>query len=157
MLTVEQLCKMSGLGRNAVYTRFKRAGIKAAERSGLFRLYDDSALEALKPRTLLSDEEKKRRKRECDRKHRAEHPEIYRAANRRYYEKRRADSARRNAEFQSAKVGFYFVSVQDFSGRWAIKAVCLPYLDARMVSEELNALGIKAHFRSHKWSAKKKA
>lgn len=48
-----------------------------------------------------------------------------------------------------ARGGFYFVSVADFLGRWVIKACSLSCLDARMIADELNALGIRAHFKSH--------
>lgn len=55
----------------------------------------------------------------------------------------------RNRFFKSSKSGYFFVSTADTLGRYIVKAVCLSYLDARMISEELNALGIKSHFRSH--------
>lgn len=41
------------------------------------------------------------------------------------------------------------MSVLDGWSRWIVKAVCLSYTEARLISEELNAVGIKARFRTH--------
>lgn len=157
LLTLGQMAEMSGLSADAVRVRLVREHIKIAFRNGNERFYDASALEAItRKRKALTDEERRERDRESKKRYKAAHKEQaalyskeYFKAHREKINARNLANKRRQAEFERAKGGYYFVSVADFLGRWVIKACSLSYLDARMISEELNALGIRAHFKSH--------
>lgn len=48
----------------------------------------------------------------------------------------------------------YKVSVLDGQGRWIVKSVCLSYAEARDMSREMRAAGIKARFRPHSYGIK---
>lgn len=156
LLSVKQMAGMSGLSVDAVRNRLFRAHIKIAFNNGNERFYDASALEALtRKRKTLTDEERKERKKESNKKYKDSHCGLYREASRKYYKAHREEikardvRRRRSAKFEKFKGGYFFVSVADFFGRYVVKAVCLSYPDARMISEELNVLGIRAHFKSH--------
>lgn len=49
------------------------------------------------------------------------------------------------------------VSVKDEYRRWLIKACCLTRSEAKMISDELNSVGIMARFRPHSYGVRRTA
>lgn len=158
LLSVKQMAAMSGLSVDAVRNRLFRAHIKIAFNNGNERFYDASTLEVLtRKRETLTDEERKERIKKSKRKYAESHRGQYNSYKKKYYEahkdeinKRAYENKKRRANFERAKAGYFFVSIKvPFTSNWRIVACSLSYLDTRMISEELNALGIRAHFKSH--------
>lgn len=48
------------------------------------------------------------------------------------------------------------VSVADKYSRWLVKACCLTRAEAKMISDELNSVGVTARFRPHSYGIRKK-
>lgn len=135
-VTVGQMMEATGLSRHTICQWLHRAGIKAAERHRHDYYYDKAALDFLLDNKRRMDAEKKERE-----KRRAEKD----ALQKKIFEKRAAGFQK-----EKERVGYFFVSIKaPFASSWRIVACSLSYLDAALISAELNALGIKAHFRNH--------
>lgn len=150
LLSVKQMAAMSGLTESAVRNRLFRAHIKIAFNNGNERSYDASTLEVLtRKRETLTDEERKERIKKSKRKYAESHRGQYNSYKKKYYEAHK-DELNRAASNRKrrARAGYFFVSIK-VPSHWRIVACSLSYLDAALISAELNALGITAHFRSH--------
>lgn len=72
----------------------------------------------------------------------------------RYLKRERMGRPRAGTEAEKKPALLYKVSALDGQGRWIVKAVCLSRTEARDMSAELNASGIKARFRPHSYGIK---
>lgn len=129
LLTLGQICRTAGISSGTASNWLHRAGIKADLRIQHEYFYSRAALDFLVRKKSLMDAGNAIREKEKSERQRIHLEKLERAS-------------------QRQKPSYYFVSVR-VPFNWRIVACSLSYLDARMIADELNALGIRAHFRSH--------
>lgn len=72
--------------------------------------------------------------------------------------RRKVYKAEKPKEKKSGYVGkMWKVSVKNAYSQWIVKACCLAMADARMISDELNSVGVTARYRPHSFGIRRTA